>query len=255
MSDREALIATVREYPDDDLPRMMFADWLDEYGESESDRCRAKFIRAQVTLSRLKVSPPRCEKTALELPGYANFTQRCRCKICSLKRVEYMASRRFIVWDWTGGCPEGYGTLCYSAMWSRGFVESARGELDELELRLDAMIREHPVRTVAVHILEGEQLDHDALVERWPSVGKWTIKPMIRFNLGNWRSPLIEARWNDTPMNINTTIRELRRLMERNAITGLPRHLLDPASGANYSAAHTSAQRPIRDTGSLRNSI
>jgi uncharacterized protein (TIGR02996 family) len=34
--------------PDDDLPRLIFADWLDEYGEGE----RAEFIRVQCELAR-----------------------------------------------------------------------------------------------------------------------------------------------------------------------------------------------------------
>lgn len=41
MTDREALLAAVRESPDDDLPRLVFADWLDDRGESD----RAAFIR------------------------------------------------------------------------------------------------------------------------------------------------------------------------------------------------------------------
>lgn len=41
MSDREALLAAIRLHPDEDTPRLVFADWLDEHGESE----RAALIR------------------------------------------------------------------------------------------------------------------------------------------------------------------------------------------------------------------
>jgi uncharacterized protein (TIGR02996 family) len=54
MTDREALLAAVRESPDDDLPRLVFADWLDDRGESE----RAAFIRAQVEAAREEPDSP-----------------------------------------------------------------------------------------------------------------------------------------------------------------------------------------------------
>jgi uncharacterized protein (TIGR02996 family) len=43
MTEREALLAAVCEHPDDDTPRLVFADWLDEHGEPD----RAEFIRLQ----------------------------------------------------------------------------------------------------------------------------------------------------------------------------------------------------------------
>ena len=48
MSDRTALLAAITATPAEDTPRLVFADWLDEHGESE----RAEFIRAQVGLAR-----------------------------------------------------------------------------------------------------------------------------------------------------------------------------------------------------------
>lgn len=42
--DRTALLRAVLESPDEDAPRLVFADWLDEHGESE----RAWFIRRQL---------------------------------------------------------------------------------------------------------------------------------------------------------------------------------------------------------------
>ena len=43
MPDRESFVAAIAAAPEDDLPRLVFADWLDEHGEPE----RAEFIRAQ----------------------------------------------------------------------------------------------------------------------------------------------------------------------------------------------------------------
>jgi uncharacterized protein (TIGR02996 family) len=44
MPDRESFVAAIAAAPDDDLPRLVFADWLDEHGEPD----RAEFIRLQI---------------------------------------------------------------------------------------------------------------------------------------------------------------------------------------------------------------
>lgn len=55
MSDRQAFLATIRQQPDDDAPRLIFADWLEEQGEPE----RAEYIRVQCTLATLPPGDPR----------------------------------------------------------------------------------------------------------------------------------------------------------------------------------------------------
>ncbi len=49
MNEREALLRSVCENSDEDTPRLVFADWLQENGEE----ARAEFIRAQVEAARL----------------------------------------------------------------------------------------------------------------------------------------------------------------------------------------------------------
>jgi uncharacterized protein (TIGR02996 family) len=51
MDDHEALVAAIAANPDDDAPRLAFADWLEERG----DAARAGFVRDQVLLDR---TPP-----------------------------------------------------------------------------------------------------------------------------------------------------------------------------------------------------
>jgi len=55
MTEREALLAAICEHPDDDTPRLVFADWLDENGEPE----RAEFIRLQCEVARLAADDQR----------------------------------------------------------------------------------------------------------------------------------------------------------------------------------------------------
>jgi uncharacterized protein (TIGR02996 family) len=49
LSDRDALVAAICANPEEDTPRLMFADWLDEHGAPE----RAEFIRLQCEQARL----------------------------------------------------------------------------------------------------------------------------------------------------------------------------------------------------------
>jgi uncharacterized protein (TIGR02996 family) len=49
MNDREALLSAIYDQPDEDTPRLMYADWLDEHGHPE----RAEFIRLQCERARI----------------------------------------------------------------------------------------------------------------------------------------------------------------------------------------------------------
>jgi uncharacterized protein (TIGR02996 family) len=50
----EALLAAIGDNPEDDAPRLIYADWLDEHGEAE----RAELIRAQVALGSMAPDGP-----------------------------------------------------------------------------------------------------------------------------------------------------------------------------------------------------
>jgi uncharacterized protein (TIGR02996 family) len=54
MSDHDAFLAAICENPDDDTPRLVFADWLEERDQPE----RAAFVRAQIELARTPVWEP-----------------------------------------------------------------------------------------------------------------------------------------------------------------------------------------------------
>jgi uncharacterized protein (TIGR02996 family) len=58
MSDREAFLRAIWERPHDDLPRLIYADWLDEHGEPE----RAEFIRVQCEVAGGSPGEPRLEQ-------------------------------------------------------------------------------------------------------------------------------------------------------------------------------------------------
>src|SRR5687767_8924873 len=53
MSDEDALLAAIAAHPDEDTPRLMYADWLDEHGKPR----RAEFVRVQIEIARLEHLP------------------------------------------------------------------------------------------------------------------------------------------------------------------------------------------------------
>jgi uncharacterized protein (TIGR02996 family) len=55
MTEHPGLLRTIFDAPHDDVPRLIYADWLEDNGQGE----RAEFIRAQVELARLAEDDPR----------------------------------------------------------------------------------------------------------------------------------------------------------------------------------------------------
>src|SRR4051794_5039051 len=53
----DALLQAILDSPDDDLPRLAYADWLEENGD-ELDRARGELIRLELRLHRLEADDP-----------------------------------------------------------------------------------------------------------------------------------------------------------------------------------------------------
>src|SRR5947209_7479333 len=67
----EAFLADIRAAPDDDTPRLIYADWLEENGADEAERARGRFIRLQCRAEALAETDPgrtglKAEADALE---------------------------------------------------------------------------------------------------------------------------------------------------------------------------------------------
>ncbi len=81
MSDHAAFLRAILAEPDKDLPRLIYADWLDERGEGE----RAALIRVQCELASLPRDPKELHLWFIGPGGYnpkpGGF---CRCRECVL---------------------------------------------------------------------------------------------------------------------------------------------------------------------------
>jgi uncharacterized protein (TIGR02996 family) len=91
MDERKAFLAAITASPDDDTPRLVFADWLQEHGEDE----RAEFIRVQCEIARLDQVDATCpfiteysrpEPGAVPVERWTEGV--CQCRGCVLVRRE-----------------------------------------------------------------------------------------------------------------------------------------------------------------------
>lgn len=79
MNDEQAFLQAIRESPDDHALRLIFADWLEDRGDTAS-RARAEFIRVQFALHDLP--PP----TSLDL-GYNAISDASVQRLAALGRA------------------------------------------------------------------------------------------------------------------------------------------------------------------------
>lgn len=118
--DADALLRAVLTAPDDDAPRLVYADWLDEHG----DPARAAFIRAQVELARPSTDRSRrqhlvqTEQTLLRANGS----------------------------DWSAWLPP----WVQEREFRRGFVEAIRCEASDFISRADEVRLRTPLSAVRV---------------------------------------------------------------------------------------------------------
>lgn len=117
MDERAALLRAVAANPDEDTPRLIYADWLDEHvggatghqvewaGQlhlaAGANRARAEFIRVQCELASGRIA--RCKRTNWMTPralGCHPTAGWCRCSWCAAARREQTVSRPYLS-NWT----------------------------------------------------------------------------------------------------------------------------------------------------------
>lgn len=125
MSDKTALLRAIAAHPDEDTPRLAFADYLDETGNAD----RAAFIRGQIELARLKDDSMHRREVAF----------RCR-QLLDAHEEAWLDPRDAFSFDWN---------------WSRGFVETFATSPADLDMQDAGLFRTHPFRRLWVWELNG----------------------------------------------------------------------------------------------------
>src|SRR5437660_4410728 len=94
MSQHEGLLQAVLEAPDDDAPRLIYADWLEEHGDAD----RAEFIRVQIERASLPHWEARHLRLALrERELLARHKGRWKAELPDVKGVVWDEFRRGFV--------------------------------------------------------------------------------------------------------------------------------------------------------------
>lgn len=184
MTTREALLKAVLAAPDDDLPRLVFADHLEgELGEPE----RAEFIRREINRARLD-REILCHQPEAKMGDWCNDSL---CPKCGQQ----------IPWTYLPCPPEDlFGNddslaildRTQSVVWERGFVHKVGCTLADWLAHGPAVVREHPVTKVVLtdrepfeqtsggwvwvkqfvnmerHMLTPEVFDTGHVSRRWP---------------------------------------------------------------------------------------
>jgi uncharacterized protein (TIGR02996 family) len=117
MPDADAFLRAIIDNPDDDTPRLVYADWLDENGDPE----RAEFIRVQIALAR-------------EPHGH-------QARQALIARNESLLRHHRV--EWTPRPASGMDVAFH-----RGFVEEVGAEARAFVAEADELFRLAPVRHV-----------------------------------------------------------------------------------------------------------
>jgi uncharacterized protein (TIGR02996 family) len=131
MTHDEAFLEAIREQPDDDAPRLIYADWLEEHG-GRAGAARAEFIRIQCALERVPFRSPRW----YALDSHASALQE-----------EYES-------DWLGP----FGKWLQDHLFHRGFLYSISLKAKEFLDHAEELFRLGPIR--AVFLSEARDLIH-----------------------------------------------------------------------------------------------
>jgi uncharacterized protein (TIGR02996 family) len=124
MQQDEAFRQAIIETPDDDTPRLVYADWLDEHGQAE----RAEFIRLQVRAARLDEDDP-------SLPALREQAEQLR----AAHESAWLAPLRAALGDEVGNRLD-------RATFARGMLEELRLAVPGDLTRAAAEFRRWPIR-------------------------------------------------------------------------------------------------------------
>jgi uncharacterized protein (TIGR02996 family) len=153
MSQERDLLRTIAREPDDDVVRLVYADWLDEQGRAD----RAALIRAQVRLSEIRRNiPPLDEEPFAHHFGLSRGEGIWHCPGDSPERRDMaFRSRRLLdvhEEEWLEPFP---ALLRHEWIWSRGFIEAIDADPGSLAVSGHELFDLHPIRWLILTGIQG----------------------------------------------------------------------------------------------------
>ena len=144
-----ALLAAIRADPEDDLPRLAFADWLEEQGNPES-LTRAEFIRAQLVEVAAGIGSPAAIDALLATSRILKRSQRWLAGCDWL--YDYRMSHG--MWSWNRVGDSITVTICAAEdedvdlTFRRGFLALVRCSLEHWLRYGSELVGAHPLTRV-----------------------------------------------------------------------------------------------------------
>ncbi len=129
----EAFLQRIRAYPDDDTPRLIYADWLEEQC-GETDTQRARFIRVQISLNHLMEGDAKAPHTR----------DAAWAELLAAERELFEAYRE----EWTAP----FRGLATGLEFRRGFVEEVKVATRQFIGRAHELFATGPIRHI--HLLD-----------------------------------------------------------------------------------------------------
>lgn len=150
MTNTEAgLLDDIIANPADDVPRLIYADWLEEHGQEE----RAEFIRVQIELTQCPDPFDNRELSILyRAPAFLDFP--------GTKQDDFG-------WNGTGSTEIEYDSGV-KTVFRRGFLTEVHAPFAVLAKHLPRLVWEHPIERVRVTDREPHQFTTHAEWGRWP---------------------------------------------------------------------------------------
>jgi uncharacterized protein (TIGR02996 family) len=136
VTDRDALLRAICDDPDDDAPRLVYADWLDEHGDPR----QAEFIRLQIALNHLSDQALRKHPDADRL----------------LELGRDLKKWRYVLGDWTKLSPSGF---------RRGFNTQWAGHILDFMAAAPSLWRLGPISEINLYFEGRRSIPEDLLVE------------------------------------------------------------------------------------------
>ncbi len=180
MNDRDAFIRAIIAQPDDDVLRLVYADWLDENGEKE----RAEFIRLQCSIALMLVPTGHAHGDKLwtkgtrgqiighfDITGKTKSTLRvCDCKFCNSRRREreLLTEHEDEWFPFSSIIHVGVGgRYAIQREWRRGFVESITCSWSDWRTHADAIRAATPLRVVRLTTMQPAD---EFPIDLWPGI-------------------------------------------------------------------------------------
>jgi uncharacterized protein (TIGR02996 family) len=174
MSDQAALYAAILANPDEDTPRLLYADWLEENGQPKA----AKYIRAACELSRLDEDDPSLAAFPTETPS---FWQDVEPEVAKYRALAAVALPRDHAKAELARLPKrkGFAVGGYGAPgdpFRRGFVERACFKTAaDFVRQADAVFRAAPIRELVINNSMAGDLDQVAASRWFPQIRSLTL--------------------------------------------------------------------------------